>query len=212
MKRFFACLLAILMLLASLSVSAETVATPVEATASEAVDDGILMHGYISPYAGYYIGVPAEWALIGAGSHQENLDQAYELLPDMDVDGIRRKMNAENDVLIAASADGANLVLNYGKAEGASNEDLIDSLDTFQKALSAQCPGIKFFDESGKYEMNSLVSLLYIAASYNGYEIRQYYMVAGENMYMFTFTGVTKQIAETVLSTFRMQSSSDSGK
>ena len=37
-------------------------------------------------------------------------------------------------------------------------------------------------------------------------------MVAGENMYIFTFTGVTKQIAEVVLSTFRMQSASDSGK
>ena len=203
MKRFFACLLALSMLLACLSASAET-ATP--ATPSEAADEGILMHGYLSPYAGYYIGVPAEWALIGAGSHQENLDQAYELLPDMDVDGLRKKMTAENDVLIAASKDGASLVLNYGKADGASNEDLIDSLDT------AQCPGIKFSDDCGKYEFNTLANLLYIGADYNGYEIRQYFMVAGENMYIFTFTGVTKQIAEVVLSTFRMQSTSDSGK
>mgnify|MGYP004465631047 FL=1 len=214
MKRIFACLLALSMLLACLSVTAET-ATPAEATPatpSEAAEEGILMHGYISPYAGYYVGVPAEWALIGAGSHQENLDQAYELLPDMDVSGLRRKMTAENDVLIAASKDGASMVLNYGKADGASNEDLIDSLDAFKKALTAQCPGIKFSDDCGKYEFNSLANLLYIGASYNGYEIRQYYMVAGENMYIFTFTGVTKQIAEVVLSTFRMQSTSDSGK
>ncbi len=212
MKRFFACLLALLMLLASLSVSAETAATPVEATKSEAADEGILMHGYISPYAGYYVGVPAEWALIGAGSHKENLDQAYELLPDLDVSGIRKKMTAENDVLIAASADGASLVLNYGKADGASNEDLIDSLDTFKKALTAQCPGIKFSDDCGKYEFNSLANLLYIGANYNGYEIHQYYLVAGENMYIFTFTGVTKSIAEVVLSTFQMRSTSESGK
>lgn len=214
MKRFFACLLALSMLLACLSASAET-ATPAEATPatpSEAADEGILMHGYLSPYAGYYIGVPAEWALIGAGSHQENLDQAYELLPDMDVDGLRKKMTAENDVLIAASKDGASLVLNYGKADGASNEDLIDSLDTLKKALTAQCPGIKFSDDCGKYEFNTLANLLYIGADYNGYEIRQYFMVAGENMYIFTFTGVTKQIAEVVLSTFRMQSASNSGK
>lgn len=207
MKRVFACLLTLSILLACLPVMAETAATP-----SEAEDEGILMHGYISPYAGYYVGVPAEWALIGAGSHQENLDQASELLPDMDVDGIRKKMTAENDVLIAASADGANMVLHYGKADGASNEDLIDSLDAFKNALSAQYPGIKFSEDCGKYEYNSIANLLYIGADYNGYEIRQYYMVVGENMYIFTFTGVTQQIAEVVLSTFQMQSKSDSGK
>lgn len=52
MKRFFACLLALSMLLACLSALAET-ATPAEATPatpSEAADEGILMHGYLSPY------------------------------------------------------------------------------------------------------------------------------------------------------------------
>lgn len=208
MKRIFACLLALSLLLVCLPVCAETAATP-----SELGEEDILMHGYISPYAGYYVGVPAEWALIGAGSHKENLNQANELLSDiMDVDEIRKQMTAENDVLIAASADGASMILNYGKAEGASNDDLIDSLDAFKSALSEQCPGIRFSDDCGEYEHNSLVNLLYIGADYNGYEIRQYYMVAGENMYIFTFTGVTQQIAEVVLSTFQMQSTSESGK
>lgn len=214
MKRFFACLLALSMLLACLSASAET-ATPAEATPatpSEAAEGEIRMQKYLSPYAGYIVSVPVEWALIGVGSRQENLDQAYKVLPDLDVDEIRKKMTAENDVLIAASKDGASMVLNYGKADGATGENLIDSLDAFKKALTAQCPGIKFSDDCGKYELNFLTNLLYIGASYNSHEIRQYYMVAGENMYIFTFTGVTKQIAEIVLSTFWVKSTSDSGK
>lgn len=199
MKKLLAILLALMMLVSGISAFAEETATP-----GELGENQILMHGYLSPYCHYYIGVPAEWALIGAGSTPENINQAYEIVDD-DVSGIISQMSAENDILFAVSAAGENLVLTYGPAEGANNDHLIKEIEVFKNTLISNYPGIKLSDDCGSYTFNGVVDIMYIGANYNGHAIRQYYLASGSTLFIFTFSGVSKDMAETVLSTFNIQ-------
>ena len=199
MKKLLSILLAVTLLISCLSAIAEESAAP-----GELGENQILMHGYMSPYRRYYIGVPAEWALIGAGSTPENITQAYDIVDD-DISGIVSQMSADNDILFAVSAAGENLVLTYGSAEGASNDSLIDEIEAFKNVLIANYPGIKLADDCGTYSYNGVVDIMYIGANYNGHSIRQYYLASGTILYIFTFSGVSKEIAETVLSTFNVE-------
>ena len=199
MKKWFCALLALILTLSACALSED--ATPGEIPALG--EDEILMHGYISPYANYYVGVPSDWALIGAGSTPDNISQAEETIDDS-VSALIKGMTAENDVLFAVSPKGENLILTYGVAEGATNEDLIRSLDTFKKELSAKYTGIRFADDCGGYKLNDITEILYIGANYNGHDIRQYYIASGVTLYVFTFTGVSADIAGVVLSTFHL--------
>lgn len=199
MKKWLCALLALILTLGTCALGES--ATPGEVP--ELGEDEILMHGYISPYANYYIGVPSDWALIGAGSTADNIEQAEEIVEES-VSALIAGMNAENDVLFAVSPKGENLILTYGNAEGATNEDLIRSLDTFKKELSANYTGIRFTDDCGSYKLNDITEILYIGANYNGHDIRQYYVASGLTLYVFTFTGVSANIAGVVLSTFHL--------
>ncbi len=52
-----------------------------DATPVEPLPEGsFYVHGYKNTLTGYYVAVPAEWALIGRDSVQGNLDQAYEIM------------------------------------------------------------------------------------------------------------------------------------
>lgn len=208
MKKILSFFLAFAMLLCVFCVGEEANVneedvTP-QPTAPVLAEDEILMHGYLSPYMNYYVGVPAEWALIGAGSTPDNIAQAEEISQES-VRTIIANMNKDNDVLFAVSAAGETMVLTYGDAAGATNEALIDALDEFKARLSAKYVGIKFDNDCGSYELNEFSRILYIGATYNGRNIRQYYISSGVTMYIFTFTNVTKSIADTVLSTFNLR-------
>lgn len=199
MKKLFCAILALILAMGACALGEAAS----EGEAPQLAEDEILMHGYISPFAGYYIGVPSDWALIGAGSTPDNIDQAEETI-DESVSALRAGMSAENDVLIAVSPKGENLILTYGTAEGATNEDLIRSLDTFKKELSAKYTGIRFANDCGGYKLNDITEILYIGANYNGHDVRQYYLASGVTLYVFTFTGVSAEIAGVVLSTFHL--------
>lgn len=199
MKRVLALVLAFCLLI-SCAAWAENAA---EDAPAELGENEILMHGYIDPYVGYYVGVPAEWALIGAGSTLDDINQASDII-DESVSAIIAQLTADNDILFAVSPSGENLILTYGSAAGATNADLIDSMAAFQKELSANYPGIRFTDECGSFKINDISEILLIAANYNGHDIRQYYMTSGTTMYIFTFTGVSADIAYAVLSLFHV--------
>ena len=199
MKRFFAILLVMCLLCTCWAEETET-----ETETAELGEGEILMHGYISPFANYYIGVPAEWCLIGAGSTGENLSQASEELEDVDVYGLYNQMKAGNDVLYAVSPSGEGLILTYGSSSGVGNDAIVDSLDEIKAALSEQYSGVVFDEDSGSYTYNSIYEILYIGMNYKNRNIYQYYLVTGTVMYIFTFFGTSSDIAETVLSTFSM--------
>jgi len=197
MKRILAIILAVLMFTVCLAENSENAAEPVQLAEGE-----ILMHGYISPYADYYIGVPAEWAIIGAGSTNENMTEASNMLENLNVYGIQKEMTKDNDVLYCISADGKGLILTYGKSEGVTNDKLVERLDEFEASIEAACPGVKFDEDSGAYTYKSVYELLHIGMNYKGRDIDQYYMITGTYLYVFTFFGTTAEIADTVLSTF----------
>lgn len=200
MKKLIAILLALSLLICG-GVSEETTDAPLQAGENE-----ILLHGYISPYKNYYIGVPAEWAILGAGSNDVNLTEATEMLEDVNVYGFARQMTADNDVLLCMAEDAkAGLIVNYGSCSGVTNDRLIKSLDEIEAAIKAACPGITFKEESGSVEFKSVAEILLISMNYKNRDILQYYVVNGSDLYLFTFFGTSRTIAETVLTTFTIQ-------
>ena len=74
MKKIFS-ILFVLMFVLSACAFAET------ASPAEPLKEGeMYFHGYKNSNTGYYVGVPAEWALIGMDSTGANLDHAYEVM------------------------------------------------------------------------------------------------------------------------------------
>lgn len=200
MKKLIAIILALTLLICG-GVSEETTDAPLQAGENE-----ILLHGYISPYKNYYIGVPAEWAILGAGSNDVNLTEATEMLEDVNVYGFARQMTADNDVLLCMAEEAkAGLIVNYGPCSGVTNDRLIKSLDEIEAAIKAACPGITFKEESGSVEFKSVAEILLISMNYKNRDILQYYVVNGSDLYLFTFFGTSRTIAETVLTTFTIQ-------
>ena len=169
-------------------------------------EEGILVHGYISPYAHYYIAVPAEWCIIGAGCTIENKAEAIATLDD-DVEALLAQMNEQNDVLICKSAKNEGLILTYGECNGVSNSDMIDSIDEIEAELAAQYNGLSFKDESGSYSYMSVADILFLSMTYKNTDIYQYYLVSGSKMYTFTFFGTDTTTAEAVMSLFSMTES-----
>ena len=207
MRKFIALLLTLALLTGA--AFAEETAPAENAPAEEPVvlgENEILMHGYISPYNDYYIGVPAEWYILGAGSLNENLSEASEALEDVNVYSLVKQFDKENDVLVCLNADStAGLVLTYGPSSGVTNDRMIDSLGEIESAIKAACPGVTFKDESGSFDFKSVAAILMISMNYKNRDILQYYVVSGSQMYIFTFFGTTRTIAETVLTTFTIQ-------
>ena len=200
MKKLIAIILALTLLICG-GVSEETTDAPLQAGENE-----ILLHGYISPYKNYYIGVPAEWAILGAGSNDVNLTEATEMLEDVNVYGFARQMTADNDVLLCMAEEAkAGLIVNYGPCSGVTNDRLIKSLDEIEAAIKAACPGITFKEESGSVEFKSVAEILLISMNYKNRDILQYYVVNGTDLYLFTFFGTARTIAETVMTTFTIQ-------
>ena len=176
-----------------------------DSAAMEEAEEGILMHGYIDPYTKYYIGVPAEWALIGPGSVPENLQQARGI-PGIDADAIYATVNEANPTLYALSENGEGLIVTYGKSEGVSTDSLISNLGQIKEGLLKQYPNVVFDENSGSYDLNSYSQILYVGMEYNNYyKIYQYYIAAGGRVYVFTFLGKTaemKQLSQTIMTTF----------
>lgn len=207
MKKFIAFLLTLTLLFSA--AFSEQSAPAEDVPAEEPVvlgENEILMHGYISPYNDYYIGVPAEWYILGAGSLNENLAEASEALEDVNVYSLVKQFDKENDVLVCMNADStAGLVLTYGPSAGVTNDRMIASLGEIESAIKAACPGVTFKEESGSFEFKSVAAILMISMNYKGFDILQYYVASGSQMYIFTFFGTSRTIAETVLSTFTVQ-------
>lgn len=199
MKKLLGILLALTMLLAACAVS-ETSASPAEPLP----EGSMLFHGYISEAAGYYVGVPAEWALVGAFSHPENLDEACKIMDEYEVKQLHSTLSAENDILFAFSESGEQMVLVYGPSDGVTSDVLIEEAGALKRMLTAEYVGITFEDDCGSYTINDLVEVLYIGCQYNGNTIYQYYIPAGKNIYVFTFVNVEKIIAQSVISTFNL--------
>lgn len=200
MKKLIAMLLALALLMCG-AFAEETPEAPLQPGENE-----ILMHGYISPYKNYYIGVPAEWAILGAGSNEVNLTEATEMLEDVNVYAFAKQMTADNDVLLCMSEDAkAGLIVSYGPCSGVTNDRLIDSLSEIEASIKAGCPGVTFKEESGKVEFKSIAEILMISMNYKNRDILQYFVVNGSDLYLFTFFGTTRTIAETVLTTFTIQ-------
>ena len=198
MKKLLALFLAF-MLLFCCALSEETA----EEEPLVAGEGEILLHGYISPYKDYYIGVPAEWAIMGAGSTNENLSSASEMLEDLNVYDFVRRLNAENDALVCLSEDGASgLILVYGPCEGVTNDAMVKALPEIQAAIKGAFSGVTFKDNCGAYEFKSLAEILNINMTYKGRDFIMYYVVNGTDMYIFTFFGTDSQIAQTILTTF----------
>lgn len=207
MKKYIAFLLTLTLLFSA--AFSEQSAPAEDVPAEEPVvlgENEILMHGYISPYNDYYIGVPAEWYILGAGSLNENLAEASEALEDVNVYSLVKQFDKENDVLVCMNADStAGLILTYGPSAGVTNDRMIASLGEIESAIKAACPGVTFKEESGSFEFKSVAAILMISMNYKGFDILQYYVASGSQMYIFTFFGTSRTIAETVLSTFTVQ-------
>lgn len=200
MKKLLSLLLIFAAVLLPVSAFAETAAT-----SAEALEEGqMLFHGYISEAAKYYVGVPAEWALVGASSYPEHLQQAYDIMDINEVKALHAQLSAENDILFAFSEKGEQMVLVYGDSDGVTSDTMIEEVESLKRMLSAQYIGIVFDNDCGRHTVNELAEILYIGAKYNGNTIYQYYMPVGEHIYVFTFVNVEKSIAQAVVSTFNM--------
>ncbi|MBR3928392.1 MAG: hypothetical protein IKJ65_05235 [Clostridia bacterium] len=201
MKKFLALLIAV-MLMAGACAYAET------ATSEEPLAEGeMYFHGYINPAVGYYVGVPAEWALIGLNSTPQNLTEAYDIMGYTEVTALHESLNAaDNNILFSIAATGEQMVLTYGPSDGITVDRLAEEIDAFKAMLQSSFTGIEFKEDSGLVSINDLTQIMYIGAKYKSHDVSQYFMPAGSNMYVFTFTDVEKDIAEAVISTFRVDS------
>ena len=200
MKKTMSILLALLLL--ALPVWAEEADATGAGETPELEEGQILMHGYIDPYVNFYLGVPAEWAILGPGSTAANLTEASEIMEDADVYGIFRSFTEDNAVLICRSADGAGVTVSYGSSDGVSNETLVGSLEEIQAELKSAYSGLSFKEDCGAYSFKSVTDILYIGMTYKNTDFYQYYLVSGEQLYIFTFFGTALELAQTVMSTF----------
>lgn len=206
MKKLLALLFVFILLFAA-AVSEQPAPETTAENETPVVGEGeILLHGYISPFKNYYVGVPAEWAIVGAGSTDANLSDANEMLEDLNVYGFVKQLTGENDVLVCVSEDGKEgLILTYGPSSGVTNDAMIKYLPEIEAAIKAEYSGVTFKDDSGSYEFKSLAEILNINMTYKNRDLIQYYVVNGQDMYIFTFFGTPSQIAQTVLTTFVVQ-------
>ena len=166
----------------------------------------ILMHGYIDPATGFYLGVPADWAILGPGSTATNLTEAVDIMEDVDVYGIFRSFKEGDSFLMCRNKDGAGVTVTHGASDGVTNDTLIDAMEDIQAQLSASLSGLVFKEDSGKYSFKGVMDILFLDMSYKNTNVFQYYMVTGAHMYIFTFTDTPLDIAQTVLSTFSISS------
>lgn len=190
MKKFICAILCVVLLLSIICVNAE--------------EEGILVHGYISPFNNYYIAVPAEWSIIGAGSTSENLTQASEELEVIDVYGLYDSMNEKNDVLICLTNDNIGMTLTYGTSSGVSNDELINNVEEIKKKITEEYGTVTFSDSCGAFKFNTIAEILYIGMTYKNTAVNQFYMISGSMMYIFTFYGVGIDMCNTVMSTFSL--------
>ncbi|MBQ4157479.1 MAG: hypothetical protein IJD86_05000 [Clostridia bacterium] len=196
MKRFFS-ILFVLMFLLSACAFAET------ASPAEPLKEGeMYFHGYKNSNTGYYVGVPAEWALIGMDSTGANLDHAYEVMGYSEVKALTEQLSKENDILFTVSSSGDQMVLTYGLSDGITTDRLAEDIDDFKAMLAKSCTGIEFKEDCGLITVNELTQVMYIGAKYKSHDVSQYFLAAGSNVYVFTFTDVEKDIEQAVLSTF----------
>ena len=200
------CLILLLVCGAALAEAQQDEAAQEEAQEGEIVlgEGEILMHGYIDPVTGYYLGVPADWAILGPGSTATNLAEAVDIMEDVDVYGIFRSFGEKDSYLMCRNKDGAGVTVTYGSSDGVTNDTLIDAMEDIQAQLSASLSGLVFKEDSGKYSFKGVMDILFLDMSYKNTSIFQYYMVTGSQMYVFTFTNTPLDIAQTVLSTFAM--------
>ena len=196
MKKLLSALMAVLILVSACAF-AET------ASPAEPLKEGeMYFHGYKNVQTGYYVGVPAEWALIGINSTADNISQAEEIMGYTEVQALLKELSAENDLLLAVAPTGEQMAVTYGLSDGVTSETLIGEIDNFKKMLSAAYTGIEFKEESGAYSVNDLTQILYIGAKYKSHDISQYLMPLGSHIFVFTFTDVDTEIEKAVLSTF----------
>lgn len=196
MKKVLSFIIALMMITAACAF-AET------ASPAEPLEEGeIYVHGYASSATGYYVAVPAEWALIGRDSHPENLSQAYDIMGYASVNDLVKQLSDENDVLFAVSADGKQMALTYGSSDGITCDRLVEEIDAFKAMLQATYPGIEFKEDSGTVTINELTQVMYIGAKYKSHDVSQYFFPMGSYIYVFTFTDVGTELEKTVLSTF----------
>lgn len=198
MKKILAFLIAILMMVSACAF-AET------ASPAEPLQEGeMYFHGYINPDIGYYVGVPAEWALIGLNSTPDNLTQAREIMGHTDVTALLENLNKENNILFSIASTGEQMVLTYGLSDGITADRLSEEIGAFKAMLQAAYTGIEFKEDSGLFSVNDLTQVLYIGAKYKSHDVSQYFLPAGSTIFIFTFTDVEKDIEKAVISSFRM--------
>ncbi|MBQ2433277.1 MAG: hypothetical protein II266_02515, partial [Clostridia bacterium] len=174
---------------------------------AEPLEEGTMyFRGYINSAVGYYAGVPAEWALIGRFSTPENLSQAYEIMGFTEVTALTESISEENDILFAVSSAGEQMAITYGQSDGVTVDRLADELDAFKAMLQSSYIGIEFKEDSGLVSINDLMQAMYIGAKYKSHDVSQYFIPAGSNVYVFTFTDVEKTIEHAVISAFRVDS------
>ncbi len=200
MKKILAALIAVLMMVSACAF-AET------ASPEEPLQEGeMYFHGYINNVVGYYAGVPAEWALIGRHSTPDNLTQAYEVMGYTEVTALLESLTDENDVLFTIASTGEQMVLTYGQSDGITVDRLAEEIDAFKAMLGSSYTGIEFKEDSGLVSINDLMQAMYIGAKYKSHDVSQYFIPAGSNVYVFTFTDVEKSIEHAVISAFRVDS------
>lgn len=198
MKKFLAALIAVIMMVSACAF-AET------ASPAEPLKEGeMYFHGYIDNVVGYYVGVPAEWALIGRYSTPDNLTQAYEIMGFTEVTALLESLSDENDVLFSIAPTGEQMVITYGQSDGITVDRLAEEIGAFKAMLQASYTGIEFKEDSGLVSINDLMQVMYIGAKYKTHDVSQYFMPAGSSIYVFTFTDVEENIEHAVISAFRI--------
>ena len=198
MKKLIAFILSIVLIFCTCAF-AET------ATTEEPLPEGsFYVHGYKNALTGYYVAVPAEWALIGRYSTADNLSQAYEIMGYSDVSALLNQLSEENDILFCTASTGEQMVLTYGLSDGITCDRLVENMDGFKAMLQAAYMGIEFKEDSGAVTFNELMQVMYIGAKYKGHDVSQYFLPAGDHIYVFTFTDVEKTMEQNVISTFNI--------
>lgn len=173
------------------------------ATPTEPLPEGsFYVHGYRNALTGYYVAVPAEWALIGLDSIPGNLEQAYEIMGFSDVSALMNQLSEENDILFSVASTGEQMVLTYGLSDGITCDKLVEEIDDFKSMLKASYTGIEFKEDSGSVTIGELTQVMYIGAKYKGHDISQYFLPAGDHVFVFTFTDVETEMEHNVISTF----------
>lgn len=201
MKKFISIVLALSLVLCALAYSEEA---PAATTPAELEEGQMYFHGYISEIGNYYVGVPQEWAPIGANSPAAYIEQAEAFMDYYTVRDIISSVNAQNDVLVAAAPTGESLVLIYGPSEGTTNESLINNMESYQETLLLSHPGIQLTEDSGSFKVTELSSVLRISAVYMNHKVDQFYLAAGTQLFIFTFIDTDIDVAQAVLTTFQL--------